>query len=98
MLEEEHVFVLEGGCTLHLGDERHQLRVGDYACFPAGQKLGHALVNEGAATCRLLVIGERSPNEVCVYTDSGKVLVRNLGEIYDKLAVRAYWDGEATGT
>jgi uncharacterized cupin superfamily protein len=97
MLEEEHAFVLEGACTLRLGDERHELRAGDYVCFPAGQKVGHCLVNEGSAICRLLVIGERSPDEVCVYTDSGKVLVRNLGEIYDKRAVRAYWDGEATG-
>ena len=96
MLEEEHIFVLEGGCTLRLGDERHELRAGDYVCFPAGQALGHCLINEGHAICRLLVIGERSPNEVCVYTDSNKVLVRNLGEIYDKRAVRKYWDGEMT--
>jgi uncharacterized cupin superfamily protein len=96
MLEEEHVYVLEGGCTLRLGDERHELRAGDYACFPAGQQVGHTLVNEGPNTCRLLVIGERSPNEVCVYTDSDKVMVRSLGEIYDRHAVRKYWDGEAT--
>jgi uncharacterized cupin superfamily protein len=96
MLEEEHLFVLEGGCTLRLGDERHELRAGDYVCFPAGQAVGHCLINEGAAMCRLLVIGERSPHEVCVYTDSNKVLVRNLGEIYDKRAVRKYWDGEMT--
>jgi uncharacterized cupin superfamily protein len=97
MLEEEHVYVLEGSCTLLLGEERHELRAGDYACFPAGQAVGHSLVNESDAPCRFLAIGERSLNEVCVYTDSGKVLVRSLGEIYDKRAVRAYWDGEATG-
>jgi uncharacterized cupin superfamily protein len=94
--EEEHVLVLEGSCTLRLGDERHALRAGDYACFPAGQKVGHCLVNEGSAVCRLLVIGERNQDEVCVYTDSGKVMVRALGEIYDRRAVRAYWDGEQT--
>lgn len=97
MREEEHLLVLDGECTLRLGGERHALRKGDYVCFPAGQKVGHCLVNEGSATCRLLVIGERSPDEVCVYTDSAKVLVRSLGELYDKRAVRAYWDGEAKG-
>lgn len=96
MLEEEHVLVLDGTCTLRLGDERLPLRAGDYACFPAGQKVGHCLVNEGTETCRFLVIGERSPNEVCVYPDSGKVLVRSLHEIYDRRAIRAYWDGEST--
>jgi uncharacterized cupin superfamily protein len=96
MLEEEHLYVLEGECTLRLGEERHLLRAGDYACFPAGQKVGHCLVNEGTAPCRLLVVGEQSPNEVCVYTDSGKVKVRSLDEIYDRRAIRSYWDGEAT--
>jgi uncharacterized cupin superfamily protein len=95
--EEEHLLVLEGSCTLRLGEERLLLRAGDYACFPAGQKAGHCLVNEGSAVCRLLVVGERSPDEVAVYTDSGKVMVRALGEIYDRQATRAYWDGEATG-
>lgn len=97
LLEEEHVYVLDGSCTLRLGDERHALRAGDYVCFPAGQQLGHCLVNEGGASCRLLVIGQQSPDEVCVYTDSGKVMVRRLGEIYDRRAIRKYWDGEATG-
>ena len=43
-----------------------------------------------------MVIGERNPHEVCVYTDSKKILVRAVGEMYDKQAVRAYWDGETT--
>lgn len=94
--EEEHLLVLEGTCTLRLGDERHALRAGDYACFPAGQKAGHCLLNDGDKVCRLLVIGERSPDEVAVYTDSGKVMVRALGEIYDRRATRAYWEGEET--
>ncbi|HET9595417.1 MAG TPA: cupin domain-containing protein [Anaeromyxobacteraceae bacterium] len=95
--EEEHVYVLEGACTLRLGDERHAMRAGDYACFPAGQRAGHCLVNEGSAPCRLLVIGERVPHDVCVYTDTGKVNVRALREIYDQRARRTYWEGEDTG-
>lgn len=94
MLEEEHVLVLEGSVTLRLGDERHELRTGDYVCFPAGQAAGHCLINEGDAVCRFLVIGEQKPDEVCVYPDSNKVLVRSLHEVYDRAAVRKYWDGE----
>lgn len=97
MREEEHLLVLEGSCTLRLGDERLPLRAGDYACFPAGQRAGHCLVNDGSETCRVLVIGERSPDDIAVYTDTGKVKVRSLGEIYDKRATRAYWEGEETG-
>jgi len=57
MLEEEHVLVLEGSMTLRLGDKRYPLAAGHYACFPAGQKVGHALINETGAPCRYLVLG-----------------------------------------
>jgi uncharacterized cupin superfamily protein len=99
MLEEEHVFVLEGQLTLRLGDETHTMKPGDYVCFPAGQAAGHCLVNESTAVCRFLVIGEKNPNEVCVYTDSNKVMVRSLGRgknIFEAAAIKDYWDGETT--
>ena len=40
MLEEEHLLLLEGQCTLRLGEERLTLKAGDYICFPAGLKDG----------------------------------------------------------
>ncbi len=99
MLEEEHIYVLDGSATLRLGAETHQLKAGDYVCFPAGQKAGHCLINNTDNVCRYIIVGERNPNEVVVYTDSNKALVRSLGrrEIYDRAATRDYWDGEETG-
>ena len=99
MLEEEHVYVLEGALTARIGAGEHEMKAGDYVCFPAGQKAGHCLINTGGATCRYVIVGERNPNEVVVYTDSRKVLVRSLGRraIFDLGATRGYWDGEATG-
>lgn len=99
VFEEEHVYILEGALTLRIGDETHGMRAGDYACFPAGQKAGHCLLNESGSTCRYVIVGERNPNEVVVYTDSRKVLVRALGRraIFDLDARRDYWDGETTG-
>ncbi|WP_437757050.1 cupin domain-containing protein [Sorangium sp. So ce1389] len=97
LLEEEHILILEGRATLRLAEEMIEMSAGDYVCFPARQKAGHCLVNTSDAPCRFLVIGERKPDEVCVYTDSNKILVRSVGEIYDKSQVRPYWDGEATG-
>ncbi|MDP3739643.1 MAG: cupin domain-containing protein [Hyphomonadaceae bacterium] len=94
MLEEEHILVLEGECTLRLGEERLRFKAGDYAVFPAGAKVGHCLVNEGDKTCRYVVIGEDNPNESCVYPDSNKVSNRWLGERYDRAAQKDYWDGE----
>jgi uncharacterized cupin superfamily protein len=46
------------------------------------------------------MIGERNPNEVCVYPDSNKIAVdalRTPDSIFDMAAVRKYWDGEQTG-
>jgi uncharacterized cupin superfamily protein len=98
-IEEEHVFILEGALTLRLGAATHRMQAGDYVCFPAGQKAGHTLINPGDRPCRYVVVGENSPNEVVVYTDSNKVLVRPLGRraLFDLGAVRNYWDGEQTG-
>ena len=47
LLEEEHLIALEGEATLRLGEERHRIKAGDYVGFPAGQRAGHCLVNEG---------------------------------------------------
>ena len=97
--EEEHVYILEGALTARIGDRRFPMRAGDYVCFPAGQQAGHCLINETDAPCRYVIVGERNPNEVVVYTDSNKMLVRALGRraIYDLAARRGYWDGEDTG-
>jgi uncharacterized cupin superfamily protein len=96
--EEEHALVLEGEVTLLLGEERHVMRPGDYVVFPAGQAVGHAFLNSGEGPCAYLMIGNRDPNDVCVYPDSAKVGVSALTEgpdLFDLTAARRYWDGEA---
>ena len=99
IFEEEHVFILEGALTVRIGAKTYEMKSGDYVCFPAGQKAGHCLINNSGATCRYVIIGERNPNEVAVYPDTNKVMVRSLGRgaIFDLAAKRGYWDGEDTG-
>lgn len=95
MLEEEHLFVLKGQMLLRLGENVYDISAGDYVCFPASRAVAHALINNGSSTCRYLIIGERNPNDVIVYPESGKVKIRLTGETYQKEAVD-YWDGETT--
>ena len=95
-LEEEHLMVLDGALTLRLGERTYEMKAGHYVCFPAGQKAGHALLNQSDTPCRYLIIGGREPNEVVVYPDSGRVGVRLMGEGYRKSAVMDYWEGEKT--
>jgi len=99
IFEEEHLYMLGGVATLRLGAETHMMKAGDYVCFPAGQKAGHCLINQGSAPCRYVVLGERHPNEVSVHTDTNTVSVRALGRraIFDLAATRGYWEGEETG-
>ena len=100
MLEEEHALILEGQVTLLLGDERYDMKAGDYVCFPAGRTVGHSFVNSGTGPCSYLMIGERNPSDVCVYPDSNKMAVnalRRRDAVFDMAGVRRYWDGEQTG-
>jgi uncharacterized cupin superfamily protein len=43
--------------------------------------------------CRYIIIGERKRDDVVVYPDSKKVLVRALDEVYERRPV-AYWQDE----
>lgn len=99
IFEEEHLYVLEGSLSVRIGDGAHDMKAGDYVCFPAGQRAGHCLLNNSGKVCRYVIVGERNLDEVVVYTDSSKVLVRSLGRraIFDMKAMRGYWEGENTG-
>ena len=89
--------MLAGRATLRLGERSYEIGPGDYVCFPAGQRAGHALINHGSEPCRFVIIGERNPHDVIVYPDSGKVKVRVMGENYRLSATADYWDGEEAG-
>ena len=78
LMEEEHIVALEGECTLRWGEERFTLKAGEYVCFPAGERLGHCLINETDKPFRFIMIGDYERNEVAVYPDSNKILIRGL--------------------
>lgn len=67
--EEEHLFVLSGEATLHLGERRFALRPGSYVCFPAGQAVAHHLHNTGRDNFTYLMIGERIEGDQVTYPD-----------------------------
>jgi uncharacterized cupin superfamily protein len=97
LLEEEHILMLAGEVTLRLGDARLRFSAGQFVSFPAGAERAHCLLNETAAPARYLVIGDNDPNEVCVYPDSGKIMLRGFQRTVALLgAKRDYWDGEKT--
>jgi len=96
MKEEEHFFILEGRCILRTSDRRHEMRAGDYVCFPAGTRVAHAFENPFDAPCRMLEIGNKDDDEIAVYPQSNKAKLRALGIIVPLPdgAGLDYWDGE----
>lgn len=95
LLEEEHIIGLEGEATLRLGDKRYPIKAGDYVGFPAGQRAGHCLINEGDKPFRYIIIGDSEPNDVCVYPDSRKISIRGFDRAILRDGERLdYWDGE----
>ena len=95
LLEEEHVLVLEGSMTVQLGEARHIVHAGHYVCFPAGQKVGHALINHTDAPCRYLVLGNPHKHDVAVFPETGRVSVKLTGEGYHGTPMGS-WDGVAS--
>ncbi|XOV87937.1 MAG: cupin domain-containing protein [Pseudomonadota bacterium] len=65
--EEEHLYVLSGSVTLHLGSAQYALEPGSYVHFPAGQAVFHHLENHTSEPVRYLMIGERIDDDEVIY-------------------------------
>ena len=92
-LEDEAFYVISGRGVLRYGDELFELRAGHTISCPAGTKVAHQIANPYDEDMLYLAIGNREPNEVCVYPDSGKIMVRSLQTV-GRLTGTEYMDGE----
>ena len=61
--EEEFVYVLEGTPDAWIDGVLHPLKPGDAVGFPAGTGISHTFINNSDAEVRLLVIGEKRPED-----------------------------------
>jgi len=93
LLEEEHLFVLEGSMTLRLGEKSFVVGQGHYACFPAGQKVAHSIRNHTDMPCRYLILGNPQKHDVAFFPDTGRVHVKVAGESYHSSPTMEYWEG-----
>jgi uncharacterized cupin superfamily protein len=79
--EDEVFYVLSGCGTLRYGESTYALKEGDCVSCPAGTGTAHQIANTSDDDLVYLAIGSHDPDEVCVYPDSGKVMVRSLQRI-----------------
>ncbi|TRX73389.1 cupin domain-containing protein [Pseudomonas mangiferae] len=91
--EDEVFYVLSGRGLFRYGEQVREIRAGDCVSCPAGTGIAHQLANPFEDDLVYLSIGPHDPDEVCVYPDSGKVMVRSLGEV-GRLHATDYFDGE----
>lgn len=96
---EEAIVVVEGTGTLRLGDERVEVRAGDYVTLACG--VAHQLVNTGTGPLRYWCFSTKLEPEVVGYPDSGKVgfATRSAPGGFLRVLTRAeaslgYFDGE----
>jgi len=91
--EDEIFFIQSGRAIWRYGDAIREVGPGDCLSAPAGRKVGHQLANPFDEDCIYLAIGPHDPHEVCGYPDTGKVMVRSLGQV-GRLEQTPYMDGE----
>lgn len=80
-LEDEVFFVLSGRGVLRYGENVRELRAQDCVSCPAGTGIAHQIGNPFDQDLVYLAIGPREPNEIYVYPDTGKVMMRSLRQL-----------------
>lgn len=91
--EDEAFFVLSGRGVLRYGDDLRDIRAGDCIACPAGTRIAHQIANPYDEELVYLAIGAFDPHEVCVYPDTGKVMVRGAKQL-GRMTPMAYLDEE----
>lgn len=73
---EELLVVVAGHPSLRTPEGWRQLKPGEVAAFPVGERGAHQVSNFSSASARYLIASEMRGPELCVYPDSGKVSAR----------------------
>jgi len=80
--EDECVYVLAGTATAETGDEKVQIKTGDFIGYRKGG-LAHTIVNTGTEALRMIVVGQRLAHDVGDYPRKGKRIYRNEGQPWE---------------
>lgn len=76
--EDECVYILSGTATAVIGDQEYAVGPGDFIGYRKGG-LAHTIHNTGRHVLRMLVVGQRLPNDVADYPNQRKRIHRTEG-------------------
>jgi uncharacterized cupin superfamily protein len=95
---EEWVYCVEGRPTLRTPDGERQLEPGDFAVFPSGPDGAHKVTNATDGVVRVVIFSSKTPLEVVMYPESGKLGVWTRDDGYSGIVRDEpkldYWEGE----
>lgn len=83
--EDECIFMLEGEAWLITDEGETLLSAGTAAGFPAGEPIGHHLVNRSEKPATYLEIGTRSAEESVFYSEVDLKMEKSAGGAYRML-------------
>ncbi len=92
--EEELVIVLQGEAMLRENNKFRKVKEGDLIFFPTGKETPHQLYNHSSGDFRYFVLSSKSPEDICVYPDSRKILDRKLKVVTQDGNPVDYWKDE----
>ena len=67
MKQDELVYILQGTATLRLGNNEIEMKSGSCIGFPAGQGVGHCIINQSDDDVVYLEIGDRTRGDKVEY-------------------------------
>ncbi|CAA0104016.1 Uncharacterised protein [Zhongshania aliphaticivorans] len=74
--EDECVYILEGSAEALIGDDRYNVKAGDFIGYRAGGK-AHSLRNNGDSILKCIVVGQRADHDVGDYPKLNKRIYRH---------------------
>ncbi|GHE22032.1 cupin domain-containing protein [Halomonas urumqiensis] len=76
--EDECVYILEGTAEALVGDQKFEVKAGDFLDYRAGGE-AHMIYNNGATVLKCIVVGQRLDHDVGDYPKLNKRIYRNKG-------------------
>jgi uncharacterized cupin superfamily protein len=92
--EEEMMIVIEGEAIVRKNGQFRKVKSGDLVYYETGEQSAHNLYNHTDKPFKYFVLSTKSPDEICYYPDSKKMLSRLDRKITQNGAVVDYFKDE----
>jgi uncharacterized cupin superfamily protein len=93
---EETMYIISGSMTVRTVGGTKVVGQGDVLYFETGEKGSHQFFNHTNESCTYFDVKTFFGLDVVVYPDSGKLMISQYNEVFEKNAAAEYFKGEET--